>query len=83
MILTDEDIRKTYPWDYGNLTKRLTDRYIDFKQNQKYHRIRKVLGADAAYMKSRYLDPGNPKSAKKDFYNPNIIPEFDKHYSRG
>jgi hypothetical protein len=28
-----------------------------------------------------YLDPGNPKSSLKDFYNPNIIAEFDKAYT--
>jgi hypothetical protein len=33
-------------------------------------------------MKTRYLDPGNPKSSRKDFYNPNIVAEFDKAYTR-
>ena len=33
-------------------------------------------------MRSRYLDPGNPRSARKDFYNPNIIAEFDAYYLR-
>lgn len=28
------------------------------------------------------LDPGNPKSPNKDFLNPQILDEFDKHYSR-
>ncbi len=32
-------------------------------------------------MKTRYLNPGNPKSSRKDFYNPNIVPEFDRHYT--
>ena len=31
-------------------------------------------------MKTRY-HPGNPKSSRKDFYNPNIVPEFDRHYT--
>jgi hypothetical protein len=30
----------------------------------------------------RYLDPGNPKSSKKPFFDPNIVTEFDKHYTR-
>jgi hypothetical protein len=30
----------------------------------------------------RFLDPGNPKSAKKRLYNTNIIQEFDKHYQK-
>ena len=82
VAITEEDIRKRYPWDYEELTKRLRRRYIDFITNQKYHSIRKPLMTDNRYANSRYLDPGNPKSAKKDFYNPNILSEFDKHYTR-
>lgn len=80
--LTEEDIRKTFPFDYAQLTDRLSKRYLDFRANQKYHDIRKPLMADPRLVRARYLDPGNPKSAKKDFYNPNIISEFDKHYTR-
>lgn len=80
--LSEEDIRNIYPWDYAELTRRLSDRYIDFRANRKYHDIRKSLMNDPSYVKSRYLDPGNPRSAKKDFYNPNIVREFDKHYTR-
>jgi hypothetical protein len=32
-------------------------------------------------MNTRYLDPGNPKRSRKDFYNPNILREFDKNYT--
>lgn len=80
--LTDEDIRKAYPWDYAELTRRLKGRYIGFKSNQRYHQIRKPLMQDRRFVKSRFLDPGNPRSAKKDFYNPNIVREFDRHYTR-
>lgn len=80
--LTEEDIRKAYPWDYAELTKRLKTLYLDFKLNQKFYDIKKPLMQDSRYVKSRYLDPGNPNSAKKNFYNPNIIGEFDRHYTR-
>jgi hypothetical protein len=80
--VTEEDIRKSYPWDYEALTDRLSARYIDFKANQKYHDIRKSLIALPMYVKSRFLDPDNPRSAKKDFYNPNILQMFDRHYTR-
>ncbi len=82
VAITEEDIRNRYPWDYDALTRRLRERYIDFIINQKYHDIRKPLVNDNRYANSRYLDPGNPRSAKKDFYNPNIFAEFDKHYTR-
>lgn len=82
VTLSEEDIRKTYPWDYRELTRRLRNRYSDFKATQKYHNIRKPLMTDPRYVRRRYLDPGNPKSGKKDFCNSNIINEFDKHYTR-
>lgn len=82
VAITEEDIRSRYPWDYDELTRRLRQRYIDFVTNQKYHSIRKPLMSDKRYTNPRYLDPGNPRSAKKDFYNPNILSEFDKHYTR-
>lgn len=80
--LTEEDIRKKYPWDYSELGRRLRNRFIDFKMNDKYHSIRKPLRSDLRYVRTRLLDPGNPKSAKKDFYNPNIMGVFDRHYTR-
>ncbi|TKJ40341.1 hypothetical protein CEE37_08420 [candidate division LCP-89 bacterium B3_LCP] len=80
--MTEENIRNTYPWDYGELTSQLKRRYSDFKVNLKYHSHRKPLMQDLRFVKPRYLDPNNPRSLKKDFYNPNIFKEFDKHYKR-
>jgi hypothetical protein len=82
VTLADEDVRKAYPWDYGQLTQHLQARYSDFKVADRYHRARRALMSDARFCKTRYLDPGNPRSGKKDFYSPNIVPEFDKHYAR-
>lgn len=80
--ITEEDVRKLYPWDYRSLTDRLKKRYIDFKEAGKYHDVRRPLMKDPRFVNPRYLDPGNPKSPRKDFYNPNIVAEFDKHYTR-
>jgi len=80
--LEEEDIREKYPWDYQILTTRLRKRYVNFKENQEYHNKCRGLKEDERFCKSRYLDPGNPKSSSKNFYNPNIIREFDKFYSR-
>lgn len=81
ITMSEEDVRKNYPWDYDELTARLGKRYIDFKANQKYHDLRKALAVKPQFMKTRFLDPRNPRSAKKDFYNPNIQAEFDKVYT--
>jgi len=80
--LSEEDIRKQYPWDYGDLTEKLQNRYIDFKANRKYHYLRMKLAANPQYKKTRYLDPANTSGTRKDFYNPNIVAEFDKAYTR-
>lgn len=82
VTLSEQDIRDRYPWDYRELCKRLAERYSDFKQDPKFHAIRKPLLSDEAYAKPRFLDPGNPKSPKKDFYNPNVVSVFDRHYTR-
>jgi hypothetical protein len=79
--ISEEDIRKQFPWEYSTLNDKLRSRYSNFKENDKYHTLRKALAADPRYMKTRFLDPGNPKSSRKDFYNPNIIAEFDKAYT--
>jgi hypothetical protein len=80
--LSEEDIRKQYPWDYGDLTDKLKSRYIDFKANPKYHELRKKICANPQYKKTRYLDPDNTSGSRKDFFNPNILMEFDKSYTR-
>ena len=80
--LTEEQIRERYPWDYAMLTDRLRNRYDDFKENQQYHEIRKSLQGDERFGRIRYLDPGNPKSTTKPFFNPNIMFALDKYYTR-
>lgn len=82
VTLTEEDLRPMFPWDYEALTTILRKRYSDFKCNKAYHSIRKKLINDKRYVNPRYLDPGNKKSSKKDFYSRNILNEFDKYYTR-
>jgi len=78
--LTEEQIRESYPWDYDRLTDACRERYKDFKVTNDYHVLRKKLQSDKRFGAIRFLDPGNSKSAKKPFFNPNIITELDKHY---
>lgn len=82
VTLSEEDIRDKYPWDYRELVSRLSIRYKDFKQDQRFHSIRKPYMQDVRFVKARYLDPANYKSPKKDFYNSNILTIFDEHYER-
>ena len=80
--LTDEQIREKYPWDYQKLTEECAKRYSDFKQDKTYHAVRKGLMTDSRFGTIRFLDPGNSKSQKKPFFNPNILNELDKHYTK-
>lgn len=78
----DEILKKKYPLDYKALVKELKKRFSDFKINSKFHKIRKEFMKDEALSKTRYLDPNNPKSTKKDFYSPKIIKKFEKYYKK-
>lgn len=80
--LEEKSILEKYPHDYDQLTEKLRQRYIDFKAANEYHRLRKQLKEDKSYCITRLLDPGNPKSAKKDFYSPLILKEFDKYFTK-
>ena len=82
VALTEQDIRERYPWDYTELTNRCKARYEGFKVNKKYHELRKGLESDDRFGHQRFLDPGNSSSSKKTFFNPNILQEFDKHYTK-
>lgn len=82
VALTEEDFKKVYKWTYQQLVEQLKKRYTDFKINNKFSGIKKPLMADHKFVRPRYLDPDNPRSGKKDFYNPAILAEFDKHYAR-
>lgn len=60
----------------------MREKYTNFKINKEYHDLRKAILGEERYHNRRYLDPGNPKSSKKDFYYPNILKYFDKHYNK-
>src|SRR5574338_79546 len=81
IYLTEEDVRARYTWDYRELIKRCRGRYTDFKENEAFHTIRRPLLEDKRFSTARFLDHGNPKSSKKPFHSPNILSEFDKHYT--
>jgi hypothetical protein len=80
--ITEEDILKKYPFDYKKLTVKLVKRYSDFKQNQRYHKIRAPLKEDEKYCLTRRLDPKNPKSMTKDYYSTEVFKVLDKHYTK-
>lgn len=82
IVLVEESLAASFPWTYDEVTKRCGQRYGDFKANQKYHDLRKLIAEDAKLCKVRLLDPANPKGIKKPFYSPNVLAFFDKHYAK-
>ncbi|MFO1464321.1 MAG: DUF3644 domain-containing protein [bacterium] len=81
VTMTEEDIREKYPMDYGELIIKLSSRYTDFVVNKKFHGLRMPLKGDQNFVYSRQLDPGNPRSGRKDFYSSRIFEVLDKHYT--
>lgn len=80
--LVEEDIMDKYPWSYDVLSTRLKKRYSDFKMNAEYHDLRAKLMKDKKFCHQRLYNPAKPKSGSKPFFNPNIIKEFDKKYTK-
>jgi hypothetical protein len=80
--LSEEDVLRNFPLTYGALTELLRRRYSDFRVGAKYHGLRRRIELEKKYCIIRALDPRNPKSSKQRFYNPNIVMEFDKHYTK-
>jgi len=82
IAVTEEDILNTYRWSYLELSNQLRRRYTDFLLNREFHKLRKDIETKQKLSIIRVLDPRNPKSAKQRFYNPNILLEFDKQYTK-
>lgn len=80
--IAEEEIMDKYPWDYDVLTTRLQKRYSDFKVNNTYHKIRKTLEKNEKLCHQRFYNPSNPNSGSKSYFNPNILKEFDVHYTK-
>lgn len=81
-VLEEDVIASRYPLNYKRLSDKLRERYMDFKMDSNYHRIRMSLQNDKRFCRTRLLDPQNPRSSQQIFYSTEILKEFDKHYTR-
>jgi Protein of unknown function (DUF3644) len=80
--ISEESLLEKYPYDSGDLTKKLRDRYTNYKQDRRYFKLKGPLESDEKYCKVRYLDPKNPKSGSKKFFSTEVFKVFDLHYER-
>lgn len=82
--MSEEDVRKNYPWSYRDLTTALKKKQIPgFVENSQYHKLRKAFEGDPKFAHARFLDPANKtsKSLKKILYNPNIMAKIEEAYA--
>jgi len=82
ITLSEEDIRKKYPFTHKNVTDKAKIRYSDFKQGKEFNKIMWSVKKNDKLFYERKLDAQNPKSPKQGFYSSNIWQELDKHYTR-
>ncbi len=81
---TEEQILKGFPWDFKKLTEKCKERYSDYKCNNNFHKIKKTICEDKKekVCKNHPSNPRKPKSNMMTFYKPEILKEFDKHYTK-
>lgn len=80
--LTEENIRQNYPLSYKDVTSKAKGRYLDFKQDDNFHKLMKSIKGNRKITHQRHLDPNKPKATSKFFYSANIWKELDKHYTK-
>lgn len=77
-----EDVRKTHPLDYDELTRKLKSRYANFKVNAQYHELRKTLEKSQDFCFHYPQNPMKPDGATKPLFSPKVFAEFDKNYKK-
>ncbi len=80
VTVSEEDLRKQYPWTYDELRRQLRNRYSNFKEDREFHKMRKKIETNQKYCHVRRLDPKSIKSQKKNFYKSGIVNIFDDSY---
>jgi hypothetical protein len=80
--ISEESLLEKYPYDSGDLARKLRDRYTNYKQDRHYFKLKSPLESDEKYCKVRYLEPKNPKSGSKKFFSTEVFKVFDLHYKR-
>lgn len=82
ITLSEEDIRKRYPWTYNELKEKAKKRYCDFKLNDIFYEHLKEVKSKPKLYFERKLDPKNPKSPTKPFYSTNVWEILDQYYHK-
>lgn len=79
--ISEDDLYKTiFTEKYEDVINEAKRRFLDFKQGNEFNKIMKQIKKDSSIYKPKYLDPDNPKSAKKPYFSKKIYDELVKHY---
>lgn len=85
-VSEESEILRRHPIAYNELLDKLRKRYVDFKQNDTFLILKRDLENQEKhkerYCKIRWLNVLEKKGTKQKFYSPEIIKEFDKHYTK-
>lgn len=76
-----EDVKKTHPMGYRDLTSKAKLRYKNFKMNPRFVKIRKKLELNQKYCLKYPVNPMRPQGQSILCYSPEIFKELDKHYT--
>lgn len=82
ITLTEEAIKRRYPWTYNDLIEKCKSRYSNFKRGNPFNRYMREVKSDSKLCHDRSLDPDNPKSPKKQFYSTNVWKVLDEYYQK-
>ena len=69
VFVSDEELLGYYSLTHNDVVTKCKERYSDFKQNPRFYELMKTVKADPNCAHERKLDPKNPKSTVKVFYN--------------
>lgn len=76
-----DGVPENYSLTYHNLISELKKEIPSLKRNKEFYDRKKEILKNFPNLKhTRSLDPNNPKSPKKDYYDQKIIEEFKKIY---
>lgn len=80
--IEEANMLKEFCLGYNQLIGECRKRYNNFKTDARFHAIKNNLKKSKSLCNTRYLDPQNPKSSKKDFFSKKIFKELEKYYKK-
>jgi hypothetical protein len=78
--MSDDEFRRTWKYNYGELTDWCRSNVSNFKQGKLFNRIMREIKTDIKCVYKRRLDNHNPNSASQDFYTEYALEQLKAKY---